>query len=289
MSSTPTPTAAAAAPLDVIDAQVHLTLDLDETALLASMNALGITGALLDEHWVTSDQALPAAPLPGGAFRPLSLYAHGAAIRHPQRFKYIQRVERTDPELSGVLRMLGASPQCVAVRILLLSAADRSGFTDGAYDEILAGAQEQRLPVCVLGPDARTLGAVTDRFPRLDLVLDHCGYGRKPQQWEAVLAAATLPRVHLKWSHAWRIFGPLECADAPLAVTRREFHRAIRAYGADRILWTSDVTEEESPQSWSQLLSFVREDPELSDTDKASVLGGAARRVFGWPAAGGAT
>jgi L-fuconolactonase len=271
---------------DVVDAQVHLTLDMDESRLLASMDALGITGTILDEFWVLlqdQDSALPGTPLPGGAFRPLSLYAHGAAIRNPQRFKYIQRVERTDPELAAVIRMLGTSPECVAVRILLLSGADRSGFAEGAYDDILAGAQDQRLPVCVLGPDARTLGAVTDRFPRLDLVLDHCGYGRKTPQWEAVLDAANLPRVYLKWSHASRIFGPREHPAAPLAVTRAEFHRAVKGYGADRMLWTSDITEEESAQSWSQLLGFVRDDCVLSDAEKTAILGGTARQVFGWP------
>lgn len=269
---------------DVIDAQVHLTLTLDEPALLAAMDALGIAGVVLDEFWhVTKDlRGMPSDPLPDGAFRPLSPLSQAAALKHPDRFAYLQRVERRDPEVTAVMRLLGASPGCRAVRVLLLNADERAAFGDGGYDHILGLAQTAGLPLCVLGVDLASLPAVTARYPDLPIVLDHCGWARNPAHWEEVLRASRLPTVHLKWCHAARAF---RTADDLGETTSREFLRALEAYGTDRVLWAADATEEHSTSTWSDLLEFVTWHPSLSQGDKQQVLSGTARTLFRWPAA----
>lgn len=269
-------------PFDVVDAQVHLTLTLDEPALLAAMDELGIAGVVLDEFWhITDDlRGMPSDPLPDGAFRPLSPLAQAAALKHPDRFAYLQRVERRDPEITAVMRLLGASPGCRAVRVVLLNADERAAFGDGRYDQILGLAQAAGLPLCVLGVDLACLSAVTQRYPDLPIVLDHCGWARNPQHWEQVLQASRLPTVHLKWCHAARAF---RTADDLAETTTREFLRALDAYGTHRVLWAADATEEHSGSTWSDLLAFVTQHPSLSHGDKQQVLSGTARALFRWP------
>ena len=65
-------------------------------------------------------------------------------------------------------------------------------------------------------------------------------------------------------------------------MTGREFLRALDAYSPERVMWASDVTEEQT--SWHDLLAFVTHHPTLSDGDKQKVLGATARSVLRWPA-----
>ncbi len=270
--------------LDVLDAQVHLTLDFDEPRILAAMDALGIRRAILDEFWYISEQlqGMPCVPLPGGSSRPVSPYAEAASLRHPERFAYLQRVTPEDPALSSVMALLASSPACRAGRLILFGAEQRAAFGAGGYDAALGHAQAHGLPMCVLGVDVSTLPAVTTRFPELTIVLDHCGWARNPQHWEDILQTASLPTVFLKWCHAHRAFGQV---DDPDDAIQREFLRALQAFGAERVMWASDITQEQSDASWSDLLAFVRDNPALSPADKQRVLAGTARSVFRWDAA----
>ena len=59
---------------------------------------------------------------------------------------------------------------------------------------------------------------------------------------------------------------------------------AVAAFGAQRVLWASDATHDEAGTGWPDSLAFVRQHPGLSETDKAWVLGGTARRLYRWPA-----
>ncbi|MES2261775.1 MAG: amidohydrolase family protein [Pseudomonadota bacterium] len=271
------------AAFDIVDAQLHLSLDMPGEKILAAMDTLGIRGVIVDEFWGINParQGTPCASFADGAHRPLSPYAQAAALLHPQRVAYLQRVDRRDPQLACLIPVLATSPGCRALRIVLLEAAERQAFAAGGYDQVLTLAQEHGLPVCVMGVDTGALPQAATRHPDLTFVLDHCGWPRSPQHWDEILQLARLSNVYMKWSHALRAFG--RAAD-PGAAVQREFLRAIDAFGARRVLWASDATHEESGATLEQLLSFVRDNPALAPDDKAWVLGGAARQVFGWEA-----
>jgi hypothetical protein len=51
------------------------------------------------------------------------------------------------------------------------------------------------------------------------------------------------------------------------------------------MIWASDKTVLHPPISWSDLVHYLRDDPELSQDEKEWILGRTARRVFNWPAA----
>ncbi len=267
-------------PFDIVDTQVHITTDMTADRVITSMNALGISSVIIDEFWsIDASRVMPSDLLADGTVRPVSPYAHAAAIQHPGRVSYLQRIERRDRHLAEVMTLLASTPGCRAVRIVIPSGAERASFTDGGYDNVLSLAQAHALPICVLGVDAVALPTVTARFPDLQIVLDHCGWPRSPEHWEDILRLAAQLNVSMKWSHASRAF---RHAGDFHETRQREFGRAIEAFGVERVMWASDVTQDESSDSWAELLSFVRDNPSLSRADKEWILGGAARRLYRW-------
>lgn len=270
---------------DIVDAQIHLTRDLGREQILWSLEALGIDSVIIDEFWgVTPELRIqPGDLLADGRTRPLSPTAQAMALDQPARVSYLQRVEPRDPLLEQVMTLLGASEGCRAVRLTLLNAGDRAGFGDGSFDRVFDLAVRNDLAVCVMGPDIATVADVIDRFGDLRLVLDHCGWARSAAHWDAVLTTAALPQVGMKWSHTSRAFANVAGPGGDVtATTEREFLRALDAFGPERLMWASDVTQEET--SWAELLAFVTHHPTLSVGDKEWVLGRAARTTFRWPA-----
>ena len=270
--------------MDIVDAQLHLSLSPGADGIIAAMDALGIAGVVLDEVWGRNenDHATPCVEFADGAYRPLSPCAQVAALRYPDRFSFVQRITRRDPQLPALIPILASSPGCRSLRVVIGSRQEREAFATGAYDELLGLAQAHGLPISVLSKDAGALFRdAVPRFPDLQFVIDHCGWGKTDQEWGEVLALARNSNTCLKWSHASRAFGQ---SSDPGAGIQRAFLRAIDAFGVERMLWASDATHEESAATWAELLSFVRDNPALSQGDKEWVLGKTARRVFRWNA-----
>jgi L-fuconolactonase len=271
----------AAVTFDVLDSQVHLTPVMTEDRILTSLDALGIRSVLIDEFWAIRDgHSEPSQKLADGVFRPLSPYAQAAVLNHPDRCSYLQRVDRRDPEISVLIPILASSPGCRALRVVLLGGAERDAFSSGGYDVVLRLAEANDLPVCLLGVDVRNLPDIASRFGDLQIVLDHCGWARSPEHWNEILQVASQPNVWMKWSHSARAFGG---GGDPGVETQRQFERAIDAFGVQRLVWASDITQEESRASWRELLSFVLYNPALSAGDKEWLLARSARQLFRWP------
>lgn len=269
---------------DIVDAQFHMGPEQGADASMAAMDALGIRSAVLDELWGFDGdgEPVPHARLANGACRPLSPLSLTASLEHPGRFSFLQRVTRGDPQLPQLIPILASTPGCRALRISITSDDERSRLVAGEWDEVLRLAQQNELPVCVMVEDAgRILPPVMRRFDGLQVIVDHCGWVRTPEQWAQVLALARMPNAWLKWSHARKAF---RRHTDPEAAQQREFVRALEAFGVERVLWASDASYEESKATWSELLDFVIDNPALSVGDRAWVAGRAARHVLRWAA-----
>lgn len=269
---------------DIVDAQLHLTLTLGAEAIVAAMDALGIRSVVLDELWGRNERGhgTPCVEFADGGYRPLSPLAQAAALRYPDRFSYLQRVRRGDPQLAAWVPVLASSPGCRSLRIVVWDAQERDALTAGGYDALLGLAQANALPISVLGADmGNLLRDAVARFPDLQFVVDHCGWVKSEAQWADVRALATHRNVWFKWSHAGRSFGR---SAQPEQGVQRAFLQALEAFGPDRVLWAGDVTHEETDAPWGRLLSFVQDNPALSQGDKEWVLGKTARRLFKWGA-----
>jgi L-fuconolactonase len=285
--------------MDVVDAQIHMGPG-GIGEVLAAMDALGITGALVDEYWLAGFDNKPHYPLKGGVQRPVGPTAELAAMLHPDRFSFLLRIARLDPDYEAVIRHVRDAPGGRALRIDPgLGPSELAQFAEGGYDHILAAASEAGLPLFAFAPDSPAAFARAARkFPELRIAVDHCGlfsnsmrsgFAQRDPLDEAgqlalfneVLALSEFPNVALKWGHASAMFDRPAWPGEELAPL---LHKAVAAFGANRILWASDFSVNQRGESWADLLYGVKGDPGLGDADKAKVLGGALREWIGWPA-----
>ena len=163
--------------MDIVDAQVHANM-LGTEVTLAIMDALGIAAVLFDEFdGPAADGALlPGYRLSNGAFRTVGPNAEAAAIRHPERFAFLMRVDPTDPGIECWVETLSAAPGCKALRTLS-SPRPKAGFSkQGGHDRLLKTARAHGLPVFVTCPGrVPHLAQYVQRFPDVQFVIDHCG------------------------------------------------------------------------------------------------------------------
>jgi predicted TIM-barrel fold metal-dependent hydrolase len=284
---------------DIVDAQIHMGPGgIDE--VLAAMNALGIKGALVDEYWLTDFANRPHHALPGGAQRPVGPTAELAAQLHPDRFSWLLRIARLDPDHEAVIRHVRDAPGGRALRIDPgLSPYELWQFGEGGYDHILKSAADAGLSLFVFAPDSPDAFVRAAReFPDLRIIVDHCGLysnsmrtgfaerdplGPREQiaLFDRILALSEFPNVGLKWGHSSAMFDrPAWPGDGLWPI----LHNAISAFGASRIMWASDYSVNQRGESWADLLYGVKGDPGLGEEERALILGGALRAWIGWQA-----
>mgnify|MGYP003342619311 CR=1 FL=1 len=68
----------------------------------------------------------------------------------------------------------------------------------------------------------------------------------------------------------------------PNLAARPYLKQAINAFGAERIMWASDISANQTGESWAELIFAIRENPELSESEKQSILAGTAREWLNW-------
>jgi predicted TIM-barrel fold metal-dependent hydrolase len=289
--------------MDVVDAQVHVGRGKID-ATLEAMDALAICSVIIDEFWGTGpgthfSHIDPGHRLPNGAWRATWPTSLEAAQCHPDRFAFLARIDPKDPQLESVMRVAGSTPNACAFRIQpVWTVEEAQDFAKGSYEPLLEIAQDIGLAVCVFIPGyAELLEPYLKKFPRLNFVIDHCGLGfallppvrpeaehqfaAAPAYFSHVTALAAYPNLALKWSHAQDRFG---MQTYPYDGLRPYLRQAIEAFGANRVIWASDKTVIPA-HSWSNLLNYLRDDPELSEDEKEWILGRSARKFFNWPLA----
>ncbi len=270
--------------MDIVDSQHHMFHCMDIEQSLAAMDALGISGAVVDEFWHGATGAPePCHRLSGGDYRPYAPGAERASALHPRRFCHLLRVRQQDPDAATMIRLARAHPGLKALRCDASTKDDVRLFADGAYDDIFAAAADTGLPVFVLTYDRPALiERYLTAFPSVPMILDHCGFMADARDYEIVLRLARYPNAFLKWCHARMIFGRGEWPYHHLAAPLR---RAIDAFGAERILWASDSSMVTTGESWAEMLFYLRDSGcGLSAEEREWILGRATRTVLNWPA-----
>ncbi len=273
--------------MDIVDGQVHANVLGTETAL-AIMDAIGIQAVMIDEFLgMTPDGALqPGYEVASGVSRPIGPNAEAAALRFPDRFSYLMRINPFDPSLEAWLETLAASPNFRAVRTIVFSPAEGAAFEAGGYDRLFAAADRHGMPVFVTCPGrVRQLAPYVEKFSGIQFVIDHCGAAFDAPKGGASIAdtlvMARYPNVALKWAHAPSL---LSLKPYPFPDLETKLVQAMDAFGRERILWASDYTVSRDRQSWAEALFYLRHSPSLSASDKEWVLGRTLRRLLRWPA-----
>jgi L-fuconolactonase len=272
-----------------IDAQVH--------AYERNHPGRPWVGVLQGPPEVTGDQmvaAMDAVAVDGAILvSPFSLYRYDASYalevhsRHPDRFALVKPVDPNDPAVADTIANWAATPGTVAVR-LMLNRDLSSDPADPGINRVLAAAARHSMPVNVLVwgrlDQARELAA---RNPNTQLVVDHLGLEQPfepppPAQPFAdlpkVLALAAQPNIAIKISGACTLsHEPFPYRDIwdPLG-------RIFDAFGLERCLWGTDWTRAVALLTHEQGVEAFRVTDRLSESERASLMGGTLTRIYNW-------
>ena len=286
------------APVDIVDAQVHLNrlgsnwehtdLGLIVDYAVVTMDALGLNAILIDE-WAGFDERrrhLPGYVLPNGAMRGQHPFSERAMELFPDRFAYVARIDPNDPDLEELMAQVHQKPGAVCLRIVPIpEVGEVELFERGGYEKLFAAAETNRVPIFAWFPGrSHLLIPYLEKFPRLPVILDHCGVsraeGNHAGQLERVFELAKYPNLALKWCHAP---SHLSQTGYPFSDVMPHLRRAIDAFSPQRIMWASDHTQSRTHHSWAQALYYVLDAPELSDEEKEWILGRSVRPILEWP------
>jgi predicted TIM-barrel fold metal-dependent hydrolase len=296
--------------MDIVDSQVHIGPG-GASDIFAAMNALGIKAVLNDELWLGTPGD-PGYSVGGGkAFRTTSPTAELAAWTYRGRFSYLVRVDRFDPDLRQVVKFGKESAYVRALRVSPgMNRAELKGFAEGEFDGVFKAATEFALPIFVqIAGNTDLLAKRMEMFPEVKVIICHCGMPPGPKLWpifakiegladsmdywgkvgaeppaqafDKVLRIADKKNVALKWGHAPTMF---DAPGYPNDGTRPYLRKSLNAFGAERIMWASDISANQTGESWAELLFSIRENPDLTAREKELILGKTARTWLNWPA-----
>jgi L-fuconolactonase len=241
--------------------------------MVAAMDAVGVDGAILVS--------------PFSLYRYDASYALAVHAGHPGRFALVKPVDPSDPAVAETIAAWAATPGAVGVR-LMLNRDVSPDPADPGISRVLAAAARHALPVNLLAwgrlEQARALAA---RHPDTQLVIDHLGLQQPfapppPAQPFAdlpqVLALAARPNVAIKITGACTLsHEPFPYRDiwAPLG-------RIFDAFGLERCLWGTDWTRAVALVTYGQGVEAFRVTDRLSESDRATLMGGTLTRIYHW-------
>lgn len=293
-----------ALPYEIIDAQVHVSAphseqfpwtaeareriapDARERFASEASSAEHLL-SLMDETGV--DHAILASR--GVVYGSDARYAFAAAERFAGRFGVVGAFYPDMPDGAEQAECFLEQPNAVGIR-MVLPAPGAERITQDACRAILAAAERGKTPLFAHlthhpGRVADLL-AVAEEFPALVIVVDHLGLHSLDEP-AAQADLATLERlagygdVAIKWAGV----AALSHQSYPFEDLWPALDRLLEAFGPRRIMWGSDITGNFARMSYAQAVDHVRTTDRLSQSDKAMILGGTARRILRWPAADG--
>ena len=247
----------------------HVTGD----EMVAAMDAVGVDGAI--------------------CISPFSLYRYDASYAvdvhraHPGRFAIVKPVDPDDPAVAEVIAEWKMTPGAVGIRIMLPPDSDRAADHPG-LDRILRAAVRHDFPVNVLcWANLDTGTALIDRHPDTRFIVDHLGIMQPstppapPDPWAdlpKVLALAQRPNAVIKVSGACT----LAKEPYPFPDIWDPLKRIFDAWGFDRCLWGTDWTRAFAVVDYQQSVAPFVETVRLSAGERATLMGGACAKAYGW-------
>lgn len=280
--------------IPIIDSQVHAyerdypgrpwagvlagPLEVTGDDMAAAMDAVGVDGALLVSPYTM--------------YRFDASYAVEVHARHPGRFALVKPVDPTDPAVAETVAEWAAQEGAAAVRIMMAHAASIDPGHPGV-GRVLDAAARCSLPVNLLCwgllDEARRLARA---HPDTVLVIDHLGL-RQPFEppppadpfagLPKLLALAECANVMVKVSGACT----LSHEPFPYPDLRDPLARVFDGFGIDRCMWGTDWTRAVNLLTYEQGVEAFRRIELLSEDERAELMGGTVRRVYGWAPSGG--
>ena len=239
----------------MIDGHVHVVPgEASVEDLLATMESHGVTHAVLVGLTASDD------------------YVTECLQAYPDTFRAILVHDSSQPDVRRRVEEAGAH----GVRFFDLE-ADPSLFAWLADDDRVLWAY-------LHPPDYPRLVEILEANPELQVVLNHLALRPNgevavpPPSWPAVAELARFSKVHVMFSGQYA-FSRLAYPYADLI----EYARMVyETYGAARMLWASDYPWPAQDPGYGRLLELVDHTfPDLTEAERADILGGTCARLFG--------
>ena len=241
--------------------------------MVKAMDEVGVDGALLVSVYTM--------------YRWDASYAVAVQKAHPGRFGVIKPVNANDPKVADTIAEWAAMPGTVAIRIMMTPEISTDA-ADPGLNRILAAAARHDLPVNMLARDRLgQLGELAKRNPDTQIVLDHLGLEQPfvppapKEPWKElphVLKLAENKNVAIKISGACT----LSHEPFPYKDIRKPVDQIISTFGLDRCMWGTDWTRAVNLLTYKQGVDAFRAKDWLSDSDRATLMGGSLSKIYGW-------
>jgi predicted TIM-barrel fold metal-dependent hydrolase len=242
--------------------------------MVAAMDDVGVDGAILVSPW--------------SMYRFDPSYALQVHTRHPQRFRLVKPFDPTAVDVADQVARWAATHGVVGARIML----DRTEENRGGLDAILGACARADLPVNILAwGKLPQLSELVKAHPDTRFVMDHMAIKQpfeppRPADpfadLDAVLGMAAFDNVVIKISGACTLaHEPFPFPDIwpPLL-------RIFEAFGLERCMWGTDWTRAVELITYREGVDAFRDTDALSDSDRATLMGGSLMKIYNWtPAA----
>ena len=215
-------------------------------------------------------------------------YVCDSAARHPQRLVAVCAIDASAADAVSTVRHWVSERGAAGIRLMeLIRGSDLSWLDSPHARAVWREAEALQVPVCVhFFPWNRLAGLlalkeIVAALPRTTVVIDHFSNmdvqaGPPDYGVDAPLAQlAALRGVHVKFTTI--PLGRLHAAGIDAAPI---LARVLELFGAERIMWGSDITQ--TPGSYAYMVDLARKAVRQLDTrTQEALLGGTAQRVYG--------
>lgn len=205
------------------------------------------------------------------------------ALAHPARFAVMGKFDLGRPETADLLATW-RRPPLLGIRASFSRDPVRALFLDDRLEWFWTAAEEAEIPVMVFAPDALgKVAMVASAHRRLRLIIDHLGL-RPFTVYDDLGPAITEVSELARYDNVAVKLSALPCAVSdvyPFPSLRAPVHRVVAAYGAERVLWGSDLTR--LPCTYSEWVRFFTEGTDLfTERELDQIMGRAASAWLGW-------
>jgi predicted TIM-barrel fold metal-dependent hydrolase len=210
-----------------------------------------------------------------------------AANRYPDRFGVMGRIDLAAGPQATPLEAWRSVPGLLGGRLTFHRPPARQWLTDGTAEWVWGEAERVGLPLMVFAPGLTdVIARVAGSHPGLKIIVDHLNLSTEVKaealgpSLRPVFALSDFSNVAVKAS-------ALPCyvdEGYPFSSLHRPVRQVIDAFGADRVLWGSDLSR--LPCPYLDWVRFFTDQPDLWSPEEVDLaLGGAASQWLGWPVA----
>ena len=273
-----------------------LTIDVQVHAYERNHPSRPWAGFLQGPDQVTGDDMVEAMDKVGvdGAIliSPFSLYQYDASYalevyaKHPGRFGLVRPFDSDSVSPADDVAEWAATTGVVGARVMLT--AKEYQADDTGLNAILAGGAKAGIPINVMCSGKLPLMAeLARRNPNTSMIIDHVGLAQPflppapPEPFgdlDNVIALAALDNVSIKISGA----GTLSHQSFPYRDIWEPLGKVFKAFGLDRCMWGTDWTRAVELLNYEQGVEAFRVTDQLSDAERATLMGGSLRKIYKW-------